>query len=162
MSESIYDTQIEIVDIDGKSLPFKKYKGKSLLIVNTASQCGYTPQLAQLENIYQELKNKNFEILAFPCNQFGNQEPGNNREIKSFCTLQYNVTFQVFSKIKVKGKDAHPLFLYLSDKLKGFLGTKEIKWNFTKFFVNAEGRPIARFAPNKSPEEIAKKISRYL
>jgi glutathione peroxidase len=156
MSTKIYD--FEITDIKGESFPLKKYAGKWLLIVNTASECGFTPQYKELEELYQTHKDK-LEILAFPCNQFGGQEPGDNQQIAKFCELNYATTFPLFSKIEVNGKNAHPLFLYLQEALPGLLGTKAIKWNFTKFLVDPTGLPVKRFAPNDKPKEIEKNIS---
>ncbi len=133
------------------------YKGKVLLIVNTASECGFTPQLDGLQKLYDANKEKGFEVLGFPCNQFNNQDPGSNDEIANFCERNYGVTFQMFSKVDVKGENCHPLFIYLTQQAKGML-TKQIKWNFTKFLVNKQGEVIDRYAPQTKPESLAKDI----
>ncbi len=140
----------QVKDIDGKPVDLSRYKGKVLLIVNTASQCGYTPQYEGLEQIYKTYKDKGFEILAFPSNDFGAQEPGSDKEIKAFCTDQYSVTFPLFSKIVVKGDGKHPLYQYLTQQTeKKYNG--EIPWNFTKFLVNRDGEVVARFQPKDEP-----------
>lgn len=139
--------------IEGNIKNFSDYKGKVLLIVNTASKCGFTPQYKELEALYQELGDEKFEILGFPCNQFGDQEPGESHEIKNFCEINYGVTFQIFDKIDVKGENAHPIFKYLSAEKKGFLGGS-IKWNFTKFLIGPDGNVMNRFAPTTSPLKI--------
>jgi glutathione peroxidase len=149
-STSVLGFQVQ--DIDGKPVDLSKYKGEVLLIVNTASQCGYTPQYEGLEKVFEKYKGQGFEVLAFPANEFGRQEPGTNPEIKSFCATKYNVTFPLFSKIVVKGQGIHPLYQYLtsSDTDPKFAGP--IPWNFTKFLVNRKGEVIARFAPGDEPE----------
>jgi len=152
---TLYD--IPVVDIDGEAVDLSIYKGKVLLIVNTASKCGFTPQYKGLEALYQELGPEKFEILGFPCDQFGNQEPGEEAEIKGFCELNYGVTFPLFEKVDVKGPAAHPLFSYLT-KAKGGLFSKDIKWNFTKFLVDADGHVVARFSPTTEPEKLRSKI----
>ena len=134
---SIFD--FSVTDINGNEVSLEKFKGKNLLIVNVASKCGFTPQYKELETIYQKNKDKDFEILAFPCNQFGAQEPGTEKEIQEFCDLNYSVTFPLFSKIEVNGPSAHPLYEHLKSAAPGILGSKAIKWNFTKFFVDKEG-----------------------
>ncbi len=149
--ESIYN--ISVKDNKSNDIPLEKYRGKLLLIVNTASRCGFTPQYGGLQDLYNKYKDKGFEILAFPCNQFMGQEPGTNEEIAEFCRLNYGVTFPIFDKIEVKGKDIHPLFEYLTNESKGLLG-KEIKWNFTKFLVSPEGKVLDRYAPSTAPERI--------
>ena len=155
----IYD--FEVKDIDGKKVSLEKYKGKVLLIVNTATECGLTPQYEGLEKLYQEYKERGFEILDFPCNQFGNQAPGSNEEIKNFCELRYHTTFHTFAKIDVNGEDADPLFVYLKKNSHSMLG-KDLKWNFTKFLVDKEGKTIKRYAPTTEPEKLASKIAQLL
>tara|TARA_B110000467_G_C18335940_1_gene497753 strand:- start:4597 stop:5079 length:483 start_codon:yes stop_codon:yes gene_type:complete len=145
-----------------ETIDFTKYKGKTLLIVNTASACGFTPQYAGLETLYQEYKDKNFEILAFPCNQFGKQEKAENSEIKKFCELNFNISFELFSKIEVNGNNAHPLYQHLKTQAPGILGSKSIKWNFTKFLVNNQGEVIKRYSPTTKPADIANDIAAIL
>ncbi len=157
---SVYDFSAE--DIDGKKVPLKKYKGKALLIVNTASQCGFTPQYAGLEKLHRDLSSRGFEVLGFPCNQFGAQEPGDAEEIKNFCSLKYDVTFPMFAKVDVNGADTHPLFEYLKKEKPGLLGSQNVKWNFTKFLVDKDGNPVARYAPQESPESLRKDIEKLL
>ncbi|MEW9031672.1 MAG: glutathione peroxidase [Planifilum fimeticola] len=147
--------------IAGEEKSLSDYEGRILLIVNTASRCGFTPQYRELQQLYETYRNRGLEILAFPCNQFANQEPGSEEEIQKFCETNYNVTFPLFSKVKVKGPDAHPLFKYLTEKSPGVLG-KEIKWNFTKFLVNRRGEVVKRYAPQTSPRRIAKDIEELL
>ena len=143
--------EYKVKSIDGKEVDLSKYKGEVLLIVNTASQCGYTPQYKGLEATYEKYKDKGFEVLAFPANEFGGQEPGTDAEIKTFCTTKYNVTFPVFSKVVVKGDGQHPLFQYLTKEANpSFAG--DIPWNFTKYLVNRKGEVIARFEPKDKPE----------
>ena len=137
------------------------YKGKVLLIVNTASKCGLTPQLTELEQMYKDYKDEGFEILGFPCNQFANQDPGTNKEISEFCLRNYGVSFTMFEKIEVNGENAHPLYKYLKDNTKGMLGS-EIKWNFTKFLIDKEGNIVDRFAPITKPGKIRKDIEKLL
>lgn len=153
--ESIYD--FAPLDIDGKEHSLDRYRGKYLLIVNIASKCGFTPQYAELEALYQKHKDK-LVILGLPCNQFAHQEPGNEAEIKSFCSLNYGVTFPLFSKIEVNGSKAHPLYLYLKEQLPGFLGTRAIKWNFTKFLIGPNGECLKRYAPTDKIAEIEKDL----
>ena len=152
----IYD--FELTTIDGRSERLDVYRGKTLLIVNVASQCGYTPQYAGLEALYRRAKPRGLVILAFPCDQFGRQEPGSDAEIRAFCSETYGVTFPLFSKIKVNGPDAHPLFKYLKSKKKGLLGSAAIKWNFTKFLVSPQGQVVARYGSAHSPERIAEDL----
>lgn len=156
---SIYDFKVK--DIDGNDVCLDKYKGKVLLIVNTASKCGFTPQYEGLERLYKEFGNEKFEILGFPCNQFANQEPGDNKAIKNFCELTYDVTFPIFAKIDVNGKDAHPLYNYLTNEKKGILGGA-VKWNFTKFLVDAEGNVVERYAPTTAPIKLEGKIKELI
>ncbi|MBK1812374.1 glutathione peroxidase [Clostridium sp. YIM B02505] len=156
---SIYD--FKAIDIDGREVDFSDYKGKVLLIVNTASKCGLTPQFKELEDLYNKLKDKNFEILGFPCNQFASQDPGNSEDIKSFCLLNYGVTFKMFEKIDVNGENAHPIYKYLTSQ-KGGLLNKAVKWNFTKFLVDANGNVVDRFAPTTVPSKIEEDINKLL
>jgi glutathione peroxidase len=149
---SIYDYSAK--SIDGKETSLKNFQGKVLLIVNVASRCGFTPQYQGLESLYLKYKERGFEILAFPCNQFGKQEPGTESEIKSFCETNYQITFPIFSKIDVNGSEAHPLYEHLKKEATGILGSEAIKWNFTKFLVNREGKVTKRFAPTDKPEAL--------
>ena len=152
MTKNIY--QFSCNDNKGNEVNLNDFEGKVLLIVNTASQCGFTPQYEGLEKLQRLFPEDTFSVLAFPCNQFGGQEPGSNEEIAEFCRINYGSTFPVFSKIDVKGQDAHPLFEYLTQEKKGLLGTEGIKWNFTKFLINQKGEPVARYAPSTTPEKI--------
>lgn len=156
----IYD--YEATDIAGNIVKLSDYQNKVILIVNTASKCGFTKQYAGLEALYQEFKDKGLVILGFPCNQFGNQEAGDEGEIKHFCEINFGVTFPLFSKIKVNGPDAHPLFVYLKQQAKGVLGTESIKWNFTKFLVNKQGQVLERYAPKDTPESLRAVIVNYI
>ena len=148
--------------IDGVELPLSRYRGHSLLIVNVASKCGFTPQYAGLETLYKQYHERGLEVLGFPCDQFGHQEPGDEPEIKAFCSLTYGVSFPMFAKIKVNGPDAHPLYEYLKKSLPGILGTEGIKWNFTKFLVGNDGVPIKRYAPTDKPESLAPDVEAAL
>jgi glutathione peroxidase len=150
---------IEVTTIDGARTPLSRYKGQTLLIVNVASQCGYTPQYAGLEALYRKYKDKGLVVLGFPSNQFGHQEPGTDQQIRQFCSEKYNVTFPMFSKINVKGKDAHPLYRYLTSKKKGLLGRSAIAWNFTKFLVTRDGEVIRRYGPRNTPDAIEKDLA---
>ncbi|MFH5836497.1 glutathione peroxidase [Proteiniclasticum sp. C24MP] len=152
---SIYEYQA--TDIDGELQSMRQYEGKVLLIVNTASKCGFTPQYEDLEKLYQKHKDKNFLVLGFPCNQFKSQEPGDEEDIKNFCEINYGVTFPMFSKVDVNGEDAHELFRYLRKETKGLLGDA-VKWNFTKFLVDQKGQVIRRYAPTTNPLSIEKDI----
>ena len=145
-------------DINGEEVNLSEYLGKVLLIVNTASKCGFTPQYKGLQDLYSKYFNQGFEILGFPCNQFGSQEPGTDQEIVEFCNINYDVTFPLFSKIEVNGPSAHPLFSFLTSDKPGLLGTKAIKWNFTKFLINRNGEPVKRFSSKTAPEEISSEI----
>lgn len=157
---SIYD--FEVKTISGEVISMNTFKNKVLLIVNVASKCGFTEQYAGLENLYQKYKDKGLVVLGFPCNQFMNQEPLNEEEIKSFCSLTYGVTFPMFAKIEVNGENAHPLYKYLKEAQKGLLGSEAIKWNFTKFLVDKNGTVINRYAPATKPESLEVDILIYL
>ena len=146
--------QFEAKNIAGKNTSMEEYKGKTVLVVNTASKCGLTPQFEGLENLYQKYKDKDFIILGFPCNQFANQEPGDEKSIVDGCLLNYGVSFPMFSKIDVNGDTAHPLYKYLKSELGGGILGNKIKWNFTKFLIDSEGNPVKRFAPTTKPEKI--------
>ena len=160
MTKNIYQFSCE--DAKGNEVELNDYQGKTLLIVNTASKCGFTPQYEGLEELQKKYGSENFSVLAFPCNQFGGQEPGSNEEIVEFCTLNYSNTFPVFSKVDVNGNDAHPLFNFLTTEKKGLLGTEKIKWNFTKFLINKEGEPVARYGSSTTPEKIQADIEKIL
>jgi glutathione peroxidase len=157
---SLYD--IEVKSIGGEPLKLDLYKGQVLLIVNVASKCGFTPQYSGLETLQKKLHGKGFNVLGFPCDQFGHQEPGDEAEIKSFCSLTYDVTFPMFAKIEVNGDGAHPLYGYLKKEQPGILGTTGIKWNFTKFLVDKAGKVVKRYAPNDKPEDIEQDIAALL
>lgn len=157
---SIYD--FEVKTISGEIITMNAFKNKVLLIVNVASKCGFTEQYTGLENLYQKYKDKGLVILGFPCNQFMNQEPLNEEEIKSFCSLTYGVTFPMFSKIDVNGENTHPLYKYLKEAKKGLLASEAIKWNFTKFLVDKNGTVINRYAPATKPESLEVDILIYL
>jgi glutathione peroxidase len=159
MNKSIYD--FSAILINGKEIQFSEFKGKVLLIVNTASKCGFTPQFEGLEKLYSKYLDKGFSVLGFPCNQFNSQDPDTDENIMSFCSLNYGVTFPMYSKIDVNGKKQHPLFKFLKEKRSGFLsGT--IKWNFTKFLVDREGNVVNRFGPSTEPAEIDKYVENIL
>ena len=160
MSKTIYD--YDVIDINGDKQSLKKYEGKTLLIVNVASKCGFTSQYTELEQVYKEYKDSGLEILAFPCNQFGAQEPGDAEEIKSFCSLTYPISFPLMAKIDVNGDEAAPMFTYLKESLPGLLGSKAVKWNFTKFLIDKTGKPVERYAPTDKPLQIAKDIQKIL
>ena len=157
---TVYD--FSALTIDGVDMPLAKYRGHPLLIVNVASKCGFTPQYAGLEALYQRYHARGLEILGFPCDQFGHQEPGDESAIKSFCSLNYGVSFPMFGKIKVNGADAHPLYEYLKKSLPGILGIEAIKWNFTKFLVGKDGAPMKRYAPAEKPENLAPDVEAAL
>ena len=146
----------------GDTLNLEEKKGNVLLVVNTASKCGFTPQYDGLEAVYQEYKDRGFEVLGFPCNQFGNQEPGNADEIEQFCKLNYGVTFPLMEKVDVNGDGASPLFDWMKEEAKGLFGSTSIKWNFTKFLIDRDGNVVRRYAPNDRPERIAKDIEKLL
>ncbi len=159
-SQSIYVFRAPL--LDGRTMSLDEYRGRVLLIVNTASQCGFTPQYAGLEQLYRAGKDRGLVVLGFPCNQFGHQEPGTAREISTFCQQSYGVTFPMFDKIEVNGPGAHPLYRFLTREKPGFLGTRGIKWNFTKFLVDRGGRVVARYAPTKKPGDLALAINGLL
>ncbi len=159
-AKSVYAFSAKTIQGEEKSLG--DFAGKVLLIVNTASKCGFTPQYAGLEKLYQQQQKAGLEILGFPCNQFGEQEPGRAEEILSFCQKNYGVTFPLFAKIDVNGRYAHPLFEFLKAEAPGVLGSKAIKWNFTKFLVDRKGRVVSRFAPKDKPEELQSIIQEFL
>lgn len=148
-------------DSFGDDIPFSTYKGKVLLIVNTASKCGFTPQFQGLQALYDEYQTQGLEILGFPCNQFAGQDPGSSEEIRSFCQINYGVTFPIFEKINVNGKDAAPLYQYLKKQKRGALGSR-IQWNFTKFLVDRQGNVVGRYAPDVKPEELKPDIEKLL
>ena len=148
--------------LQGKEVTMDQFAGKAVLVVNTASQCGLTPQFEGLENLYQKYQDKGLVILGFPCNQFGNQEPGDEKSIAEGCIINYGVTFPMFSKVDVNGENAHPVFNYLKSELKGVLGTGRVKWNFTKFLVGKDGKPLKRFSPTTKPEKIEKYLETIL
>jgi glutathione peroxidase len=160
MTDTLYD--IEVTRLDGTAITLRDFQGKVLLIVNTASQCGFTPQYAGLQKLYETYQSQGLEILAFPCNQFGGQEPGGAAEIGAFCDTQYHVNFPLFAKIEVNGDHASPLYRFLKHQAKGLFGTEAIKWNFTKFLIDRKGRVIERFASTTSPESLSKDIERLL
>jgi glutathione peroxidase len=160
LAKTIYDFTAN--DLNGKPVDLKQYQGKALLIVNTASKCGFTPQYTGLEALYKQYADKGLVVLGFPCNQFGAQEPGDAAEIASFCSLSYDVSFPMMDKIDVNGKDAHPLYQYLTQAAPGLLGSKAIKWNFTKFLISKDGNTIKRYAPTDTPESMAKDIEAML
>jgi len=153
--------QFKAKSLQGKEISMKQYAGKVVLVVNTASKCGFTPQYEGLEKLYSQYKDKGLVILGFPCNQFGNQEPGSAEEIAKFCTLNYSVNFPMFSKIDVNGEKADPLYKYLKEELPGTLGN-EIKWNFTKFLLDRNGKPVKRYGSVVKPEEIKADILKLL
>jgi glutathione peroxidase len=148
--------------LDGKPVPLKEFAGKVMLIVNTASKCGFTPQYEGLEALYQKYRDRGLVVLGFPCNQFGAQEPGSAAEIGSFCEKNYGVSFPMFEKIDVNGDATHPLYQWLKKSARGLLGSERIKWNFTKFLLDRQGNPIERYAPVKKPEDLAKDIEALL
>lgn len=152
----------ELNALSGEPINFSKYHGKILLIVNVASKCGFTPQYKDLEELNKKYRDQGVEVLGFPCNQFGKQEPGNNQEIQEFCELNYGVSFQMFEKIDVNGANASPLYDYLKNSAPGLLGSKSIKWNFTKFLVDRSGAVIKRFGSNDSVAKIEKEIKKIL
>jgi len=157
---TIYDFTVD--DIEGHPVKLDRYKDKVLLVVNTASKCGFTPQYKGLEALYRKYKDQGLEVLGFPCNQFGSQEPGNEQEIATFCETNYDITFTMFRKVDVNGEGAAPVYRYLKSAKPGLLGTEAIKWNFTKFLVDRGGNVVARFAPNDTPESIERDVAKAL
>ncbi|MEQ1276863.1 glutathione peroxidase [Acinetobacter soli] len=157
---NLYQFEADLLEGETKSLA--DYQGKVLLIVNTANKCGFTPQFAGLEKIYEKYKEQGFEVLGFPCNQFGGQDPGSNQEIGSFCQRNYGVSFPMFAKVDVKGPEAHAIFRYLTREAKGILGSENIKWNFTKFLVSRDGKVLNRYAPTTKPESLEEDIEKAL
>ena len=157
---TIYDFTAR--DIDGNERSLGEFRGKTLLVVNVASRCGFTPQYQGLEAVWRRLRDRGLVVLGFPCDQFGHQEPGDEAEIRQFCSTRYEVSFPMFAKIEVNGDGAHPLYKWLKQEGKGILGSEAIKWNFTKFLVDAEGQVVRRYAPTDTPEKIAKDIEPQL
>ncbi|GAB1759326.1 glutathione peroxidase [Priestia megaterium] len=157
---SVYEYSAKTIKDEDVSL--SNYQGDVLLIVNTASKCGFTPQYKDLQALYEEEKENGLTVLGFPCNQFGGQEPGSSNDIEQFCELNYGVSFPMFTKVDVKGEHAHPLFTYLTEQAPGLLGSKAIKWNFTKFLVNRQGEVVKRYAPQTAPKDIQKDIKELL
>jgi glutathione peroxidase len=153
--------QFSAISLQGKEIRMEEYRGKVILVVNTASKCGLTPQYEGLEKLYETYRERGLVILGFPCNQFGNQEPDSEKEISEGCLLNYGVTFPMFSKIEVNGENAHPIFRYLKNSLPGLLG-KDIKWNFAKFLIDRSGIPVKRFAPTTEPRKLTKDIEKLL
>jgi len=153
---------IEVNTITGERKLLADYTGQALLIVNVASKCGFTPQYQGLEALYRRFKDRGFTVLGFPCDQFGHQEPGNEEEIRQFCSLNYEVSFPMFAKIEVNGSGAHPLYQLLKKAAPGILGTQAIKWNFTKFLIDPRGKVVARYAPNEKPEGLTASIEAVL
>ena len=160
MTESIYQFSVE--DIKGRTQSLETYRGEVLLIVNTASKCGFTPQYAGLESLHTTFGEKGLKVLGFPCNQFGQQEPGDNSQVAEFCEVNYGVSFPMFAKIDVNGAQAHPMFDWLKQGAPGVLGSQKIKWNFTKFLVDRDGTTIKRFAPTTKPEDMREEIQALL
>ncbi len=153
---------MEVKTIDGKAKKLSAYAGKALLVVNVASKCGFTPQYTGLEALWRKYRDRGLVVLGFPCDQFGHQEPGNEEEIRSFCSLKYDVTFPMFAKVDVNGENAHPLFRHLKKAAPGLLGTEAVKWNFTKFLVDPAGEKVTRFAPSDTPESLEKDVEKLL
>jgi len=160
VSKTIYEFSAKT--IHGKEISLADYKGRVVLAVNTASKCGFTPQYAGLQKLYEVYRDQGLVILGFPCNQFAEQEPSSETEIASFCSLNYGVTFPLFAKVDVNGQNTHPLFIFLKDSLRGFLGSRTVKWNFTKFLVGRDGKPIKRFSSRMPPEKLKGAIERAL
>jgi glutathione peroxidase len=159
MNEQFY--QYSAMGINGQPVSMASYKGKTILVVNTASKCGFAPQFEGLEKLNKKYNDKGLVVLGFPCNQFANQEPGDEKSIAQGCVVDYGITFQMFSKVNVNGDDAHPIFKFLKAKLPGLFGGM-IKWNFTKFLIDANGNPVKRFSPFNKPEEIDKYLEKLL
>jgi len=159
-AKTVYE--FKATDIDGRERALNEFAGQALLIVNVASKCGFTPQYKGLEALWRKRRAEGFAVLGFPCDQFGHQEPGDEAEIKQFCSLNYDVTFPLFAKIEVNGAGTHPLYLWLKGEKAGVFGTEAIKWNFTKFLIDRSGRVVKRFAPADSPEKIDKAVGEVL
>ncbi|CAH0297563.1 MULTISPECIES: glutathione peroxidase [Peribacillus] len=157
---SIYE--FEVNKINGETISLKEYRGKVMIIVNTASKCGFSPQYDDLQSLYVQYKEDGVVVLGFPCNQFLNQEPGDDLEIDSYCKLNYGITFPMFAKVNVNGKEAHPLFSYLTENAPGVMGSKSIKWNFTKFLIDRNGNIVSRYAPKTKPLEMEEDIKKLL
>jgi glutathione peroxidase len=157
---TVYDFSAK--SLSGEEIPLSQFQGKVLLIVNTASKCGFTPQYTGLETLHKKYSAQGFEVLGFPCNQFGSQEPGDANEIKNFCSLNYDVTFPMFGKVEVNGRNAHPLFKFLKHAKPGSLGFEAIKWNFTKFLTDRSGAVVERYSPMTKPEELQASIEALL
>ena len=160
MPNSVFDFKVK--NAKGEDVSLAEYKGKTLVIVNVASKCGFTPQYDGLEKLYQDYKDKGLVVLGFPCNQFGAQEPGSDSEIQSFCKMNYGVTFPVLGKVEVNGSGTNPLYSHLKSEAKGLLGSEAIKWNFTKFLVSKSGEVVTRFAPQTEPKDLAPEIEKIL
>ena len=160
MTASVYD--FTATAIDGTEVPLDRFRGQALMIVNTASKCGFTGQYAGLEALHRQYADQPFEVLGFPCNQFGAQEPGRAAEIAAFCSSTYDVSFPMFDKVEVNGPNRHPIYDWLTRQKRGFLGSRDVKWNFTKFLTDREGRVVARFAPQVEPEAIKADIEKVL
>jgi len=160
MTDSIFD--IEVRTLEGETQPMALYRGRVLLVVNTASQCGFTPQYAGLEKLHQRFEGEGLSVLGFPCNQFAGQEPGDSQSIRDFCDTRYGVSFPMFEKVEVNGSDTHPLFRHLESEARGVLGTRRIKWNFTKFLVGRDGTVLLRAGPSEKPEKLESKIREAL
>jgi glutathione peroxidase len=156
---TVYDFSAR--DIDGNEQSLSAWRGKTMLIVNVASKCGFTPQYKGLEELWSDRRDKEFVVLGFPCDQFGHQEPGDEAEIKNFCATNYDVTFPMFSKIEVNGDNTHPLYQWLKKQAKGLLGSEAIKWNFTKFLIDSEGNVVKRYAPTDTPQKIEKDLQKH-
>lgn len=154
--------EFSATDIDGKPQSLAALRGQVVLVVNVASRCGFTPQYKGLEALYRRFRDRGFAVLGFPCDQFGHQEPGDEREIREFCSLNYDVSFPMFAKIEVNGAGTHPLYAWLKQQAPGLLGSESIKWNFTKFLVDREGRVVKRYAPTDTPESIAGDVEKLL
>ena len=160
MTTTVFD--FTVGDIHGQPKPLSEYRGKVLLLVNVASQCGFTPQYAGLQALYERYRDRGFEVLGFPCNQFGHQEPGSHEQIEQFCETRFSVTFPLFAKLEVNGAGTDPLFKYLKHRAPGVLGSERIKWNFTKFLVSKDGARVTRFAPATKPQELVSAIEAML
>lgn len=157
---TFFDLEAQL--LNGQSYPFSNLRGKTSLIVNVASFCGFTPQYDGLQKLYQDFQGKGLVVLGFPCNQFGEQEPGDEKAIQSFCDTRFKLTFPLMKKVDVNGPNTHPVYEFLKSEKKGFLGTGQIKWNFTKFLVDSEGKVLKRYAPTDTPEKIAKDLEKLL